>query len=75
MSILEHLIENYIHEMGKGKRPKEIAEVPYIKEQLAISNMSADDMWEIAQHVVYSLYDGLFPDFDDLPEGVRKLYD
>ena len=71
MSDIEHLIENYIHAMAKGKKPDEIAEL--YKDQLEDTGMSPVTMWEIAQHVVYGLYDGFFPDFPDLPLTVKQV--
>ena len=71
MSIIEHLIENYIHAMAQGKKPEEIADM--YKDQLEDTGMSPENTWAIAQHVVYSLYDGFFPDFPDLPLTVRHM--
>ena len=71
MSDIEHLIENYIHAMAQGKKPEEIKDV--YKGQLEDTGMSPENTWAIAQHVVYSLYDGVYPDFPDLPLTVRQM--
>lgn len=71
MSNIEHLIENYIHGMALGRSQQELAKM--YKNELRDTGMLPAIMWEIAQHVVYSLYDGFFPDFPDLPLTVRQM--
>ena len=64
MSNAEHLVENVIFGMKSGKHADEI-----LKEQSNIdmlndkhTSISADEVVRIACHVVYSLYDGKFPE-------------
>ena len=71
MSDIEHLIENYIRGMALGRSQQELAKM--YKSELRDTGMLPAIMWEIAQHVVYSLYDGFFPDFPDVPLTVRKV--
>ena len=64
MSNAEHLIENVIFGMKNGKHAEEV-----LKEQSNIdmlndkhTSISAEEVIRIACHVVYSLYDGQFPE-------------
>ena len=64
MSNAEHLVENVIFGMKSGKYADEV-----LKEQSNIdmlndkhTSISADEVVRIACHVVYSLYDGKFPE-------------
>lgn len=64
MSNAEHLVENVIFGMKRGKEIDDILKEPI---NIAMLNdehtsISADEVVRIACHVVYSLYDGKFPE-------------
>ena len=61
MSSAEHLIENLIMGMKRGRDPDDILEDPCNVSNLGNSSLTADDAVRIACHVVYSLYEGRFP--------------
>lgn len=61
MSSAEHLIENLILGMKDGKDPNEIVLYHCNQRNLDDCEMSADEAIRIACHVVYTLYDGVFP--------------
>lgn len=66
MSSAEHLIENAIYALYDGKQCEEVLEILQRspnKEMLEETGMKADDVFAMAIHVVYALYDGTFPDF------------
>lgn len=62
MSSAEHLIENLIFGMKCGKQPEDILKEPCNQDNLTDCQMSADEAVMIACHVVFSLYDGKFPE-------------
>ena len=64
MSNAEHLVENVIFGMKSGKEIDDILKEPTNIAMLndKHTNISADEVVRIACHVVYSLYDGKFPE-------------
>lgn len=66
MSNAEHLIENLIFGMKAGKEPGDILAEPRNQDMLndSTTDISADEAVRIACHVVYSLYDGRYPNND-----------
>ena len=66
MSNAEHLIENAIFAMAAGRSPMDEMKSYYNKAMLEETGIRADDVVGMAVHVVYSLYDGVFPDFPTL---------
>lgn len=64
MSSAEHLIENLILGMKQGRDPGDILKDKCNVSNLSDTTLSADDAIMIACHVVYSLYDGKFPNTD-----------
>lgn len=63
MSSAEHLIENAIYAMYKGQDPLEVLDYDYNKMMLQDCGMNKYDVYAMAQHVVWGLYDGKYPDF------------
>lgn len=64
MSNAEHLVENVIFGMKNGKEIDDILTEPGNVAMLndIHTSISADEVVRIACHVVYSLYDGKFPE-------------
>ena len=64
MSNAEHLVENVIFGMKSGKHADDIINEPGNVAMLndIHTSISADEVVRIACHVVYSLYDGKFPE-------------
>lgn len=65
MSNAEHLIENVILAMAEKRDPYEELEWRCNQMMLDETGIRKDDLVAMAVHVVYSLYDGVFPDFPD----------
>ena len=65
MSNAEHLIENVILAMAEKRDPYEELEWRGNQMMLDETGIRKDDLVAMAVHVVYSLYDGVFPDFPD----------
>ena len=63
MSNAEHLLENVIYAMAHGESPKHELDKAYNRMMRVECGISEDDLIRMACHVVYSLYDGKFPDF------------
>ena len=61
MSSEEHLIENLIFGMKRGREPWSILADPCNIMNLSYTSLTAEDAVRIACHVVYTLYDGKFP--------------
>ena len=62
MSDAEHLIENAIYALKRGKFPEEVLSQPPNTDMLASTGISMQDVSMMAQHVVYVLYNGQFPE-------------
>ena len=62
MSSAEHLIENLIYGMKKGRYCDDILQEPCNVDNLGDCNMTAEEAVSIACHVVWGLYDGKFPE-------------
>lgn len=63
MSNAEHLIENAIFDLKQGKTTEDFAKAWPNEVMLEETGFSPEDIWRMACHVVYSLYDGKFPLF------------
>ena len=63
MSSAEHLIENAIYAMAAGRNPHDEMKSEYNLAMLKETGIREEDVVGMAGHVVYSLYDGVFPDF------------
>lgn len=61
MSNAEHLIENAIFAMKRGEDVMETMKEWHNALMLEETGMKAKDVYAMAQHVVYSLYDGNYP--------------
>lgn len=68
MSSAEHLIENLILGMKRGRDIDDILAEPCNVYNLSDTSLTAEDAVRIACHVVYTLYDGKFP------RGVEDKY-
>ena len=65
MSDAEHLIENALYAMSHGQ---DVSEVMNRWPNAVMLEHSGFDKWDIiamANHIVYSLYDGKFPNFPE----------
>ena len=62
MTSAEHLIENLIYGMKRGTSCSDILAEPCNVANLKDSKMSGEEAVRIACHVVWSLYDGKYPD-------------
>jgi len=64
MSNAEHLIENAIYALQRGEDV--LSELDHFPNDVMLKETGIDkyDTMMMANHVVYSLYDGLFPDDD-----------
>ena len=60
MSDAEHLIENVIHAMYEDRVDEEL-NASYNKIMFENTGIKPDDLYQMAQHIVYSLYDGINP--------------
>ena len=60
MSDAEHLIENVIHAMYENRVNEEL-DTWYNQEMMKNTGIKRDDLYRMAQHIVYSLYDGINP--------------
>lgn len=60
MSDAEHLIENVIHAMYENRVDEEL-DARYNKIMFENTGIKPDDLYQMAQHIVYSLYDGINP--------------
>lgn len=65
MSNAEHLIENVILAMAEKRDPYEELEWRGNQMMLDETGIRKDDLVAMAAHVVYSLYDGVFPEFSN----------
>ena len=61
MSNVRHLIENVILGMKRGENPLEIVEYGINADMLKETGITAEELVEIADEVVFGLYDGKFP--------------
>lgn len=61
MSNAEHLLENTIFAMKRNEDVNKILDQWPNKDMLEASSFKKDDFIRMAAHVVYSLYDGLYP--------------
>ena len=68
MSNAEHLIENAIFAIKRGRDLEEELDKGINKMMLDATGMSKEDVIGMANHVVYSLYDGRLPD-----DAIRDL--
>lgn len=77
MTNAEHLIENLILGMKEGRDPRDILEDKCNVWNLSDCSMSKDEAVAVACHVVYTLYDGIFPAGVDKTRGkeVRSTQD
>ena len=62
MSNAEHLIENVIFAMKRGEDPKEELKRGWNPAMLADSWVKPEELIAMADHVVYGLYEGRFPE-------------
>lgn len=62
MKNIEHLIENVILGMKEGKDVYDCLNEPHNQSLTHRAGVDADDIAAIAQHVVYTLYNGKFPE-------------
>ena len=60
MSDAEHLIENVILAMYENRVDEEL-NTWYNKKMFENTGIKPDDLYQMAQHIVYSLYDGINP--------------
>lgn len=72
MSDAEHLIENVIHAMYENRVDEEF-NTWYNQEMMKNTGIKRDDLYRMAQHIVYSLYEGLNP-FDEHFNDVMDYY-
>lgn len=68
MSNAEHLIENVIYAMADKRDPFDELKWKGNQMMLEETGIRENDLVAMAVHVVYSLYDGVFPDFPSLSE-------
>ncbi len=64
MSNAEHLIESAILAMEKGENVEAKLNSKWFKPQIDSINkngITAEDFYRMAQHIVYSMYDGVYP--------------
>ena len=61
MSNAKYLIENAIYNMAEGRNFENFKNDPVNKKLLNVTGIKADDVYAMATHVVYALYDGEFP--------------
>lgn len=61
MTSAEHLIENLILGMKEGRDPFDIMDDKCNVWNLADCGLTKEDAVAVACHVVYTLYDGVFP--------------
>ena len=69
MSNAEHLIENAIYAMAHGQIVEEVLDQWPNDVMLQASGFDKWDIIAMAAHVVYSLYDGVFPEFYDIEKS------
>lgn len=62
MSNAEHLIENAIYAMKDGQDVLQVLDYPLNRIMLEQCGMKKTDVYAMAQHVVFSLYNGNFPE-------------
>lgn len=62
MTCAQHLIENAIYALKEGKDPEKVLDYDYNKEMLKLTGIEKNDVLGMAYHVVYTLYDGCFPE-------------
>lgn len=62
MSDAEHIIENAIYALKENKDICQILDDDINKTMLNNTGMDREDVIAIAYHIVYSLYDGKFPE-------------
>ena len=61
MTNAEHLIENVISALNRTGNVEEELNKPYNQIMLAESGINKDDIIAMANHIVYSLYEGFNP--------------
>ena len=61
MSNVRHLIENIVLGMKRGENPWEIVEYKHNADMLEETGITAEELVEIADEVVFGLYDGKYP--------------
>lgn len=75
MTDAEHLIENVIHAMYENRVDEEL-NTRYNQEMMKNTGIKRDDLYSMAQHIVYSLYEGLNPfgeHFDEVMDYYHYL--
>jgi len=72
MSDAEHLIENVIHAIYENRVDEEL-DASYNKIMFENTGIKPDDLYQMAQHIVYSLYEGLNP-FSEHFDEVMDYY-
>lgn len=72
MSDTEHLIENVIHAMYENRVDEEL-NTQYNQRMMQNTGIKSEDLYRMAQHIVYSLYEGLDP-FGDHFDEVMDYY-
>lgn len=65
MSNAEHLIENVIFALKRGEDVNNVLDSPANKMMLESTGIEKQDIIAMAEHVVYSLYDGQLPETND----------
>ena len=63
MSHAEHLIENTLYALAHDQDVDEVLDWDYNRAMLESTGIKKNDLVVMAIHVVYSLYDGKYPDF------------
>lgn len=76
MSNAEHLIENAIIALRDNRDIESELNKDYNQKMMALTGIRQSDLVRMAEHVVYSLYDGIFPgDCISLKKTKQELED
>lgn len=63
MSNAEHLIENALYALAKNEDINEVMDAKHNRMMLEETGIRKEDIIGMASHVMYSLYEGVAPDF------------